>query len=113
MGQDAVEEIDFAPRGQARGRNFGWSCFEGSRVYDDSRSCASAVPPVLDYGRSGGECSVTGGVVSRDPAVPDLAGRYLYGDFCAGKLRSFRIQNGKATEDRGARTERPVAQLLR
>ena len=23
--------------------------------------------------------------------VPDLAGRYVYGDFCAGRLRSFRI----------------------
>jgi glucose/arabinose dehydrogenase len=100
-GQDAVEEIDFAARGEARGRNFGWSCFEGRRVYDDSRNCPNAVGPVLDYDRSGGECSVTGGVVSRDPDVPDLAGRYLYGDYCAGKLRSFRIQNGKATDDRG------------
>ena len=101
VGQDSVEEIDFASRGQARGRNFGWSCFEGRRTFDDSRNCPNAVGPVLDYGRSGGECSVTGGVVSHDPAVPDLAGRYLYGDFCTGRLRSFRIANGKATDDRG------------
>ena len=25
-----VEEIDFARRGEARGRNYGWSCFEGT-----------------------------------------------------------------------------------
>jgi hypothetical protein len=39
-------------------------------------------------------------VVSRDPAVPDLAGRYVYGDFCTGRLRTFRIRGGRATEDR-------------
>ncbi len=66
VGQDSVEEVDFAPRDEARGRNFGWSCFEGNRRYDDSRNCPNAVGPALAYGRSGGECSVTGGVVSRD-----------------------------------------------
>jgi hypothetical protein len=101
VGQDSIEEIDYAPEGTARGRNFGWSCFEGRRRFDASRSCPGAVGPVLDYGRSGGECSVTGGVVSRDPRVPDLAGRYVYGDFCAGRLRSFRIQGGRAADDRG------------
>jgi glucose/arabinose dehydrogenase len=100
VGEGEFEEIDFASRGQARGRNYGWSCFEGRSRFDDSRNCPGAVGPVLQYGHSGGECSVTGGVVSRDPAVPDLAGRYLYGDYCAGRLRSFRIQNGNATDDR-------------
>ena len=101
VGQNEIEEIDYAPKGQARGRNYGWSCFEGRRRFDESRNCPNPVAPVLEYGRSGGECSVTGGVVSRDPAVPDLAGRYVYGDFCAGRLRSFRIAGGRATDDRG------------
>jgi glucose/arabinose dehydrogenase len=105
VGQNEIEEIDFASRGQARGRNFGWSCFEGRSRYDSSRSCPGAVGPVLQYGRDGGECSVTGGVVARDSAVPDLAGRYVYGDFCAGRLRSFRIQGGRAA--------RRVAELVR
>jgi len=101
VGQNELEEIDFASRGDARGRNFGWSCFEGRSRYDDSRNCPGAVGPALQYDRSGGECSVTGGVVARDAAVPDLAGRYLYGDFCTGRLRSFRIQGGRVTDDRG------------
>jgi glucose/arabinose dehydrogenase len=100
VGQNSTEEIDYAPRGQARGRNYGWSCFEGRRPYDDSRNCPNATTPVLDYGHANGECSVTGGVVSRDPGVPDLLGRYLYGDYCAGPLRSFRIQGGRAVDDR-------------
>ena len=100
VGQDEVEEVDFASRGQARGRNYGWSCFEGSRRYDSSRSCPSPVGPVHEYARSGEACSVTGGVVSRDPGVPDLLGRYVYGDYCAGRLRSLRVQGGSATGDR-------------
>ena len=47
VGQDQFEEIDFARRGGARGRNYGWSCFEGRRRFDDSRSCAGATPPIL------------------------------------------------------------------
>ena len=88
------------PRGQARGRNYGWSCFEGRSRFDDSRNCPNPVGPVLEYGRSGGECSVTGGVVVARLRRARSAGRYVYGDFCAGRLRSFRIQGGRATEDR-------------
>jgi glucose/arabinose dehydrogenase len=100
VGQDAFEEIDYAPRGAARGRNFGWSCFEGGHRYDDSRRCPGATAPVLDYGRDHGECSVTGGIVVRDPSLAALAGRYLYGDYCRGQLRSFRIERGRANDDR-------------
>ena len=100
VGQDQFEEIDFARRGGARGRNYGWSCFEGRRRFDDSRNCAGATPPILQYGRSGGECSVTGGVVVRDPGLPALAGRYVYGDYCVGRMRSFRVRGGRATGDR-------------
>ena len=34
-------------------------------------------------------CAVTGGYVVRDEALRSLYGRYLYGDFCVGELRSF------------------------
>jgi glucose/arabinose dehydrogenase len=101
VGQGSLEEINYARRGGARGRNYGWSCFEGRRAFNGARSCPGASPPVHQYGRSGGACSVTGGVVVRDPALPALAGRYVYGDYCAGQIRSFRIQGGSATDDRG------------
>jgi glucose/arabinose dehydrogenase len=98
VGEGSREEIDFARRGAARGRNFGWSCFEGKRRYDTSRSCSGAVAPLLDIGRSHGECSVTGGVVVRDPALPALAGRYVYGDYCRGLLFSLRVSGGRAVD---------------
>jgi glucose/arabinose dehydrogenase len=101
VGQNSLEEIDYARRGGARGRNYGWSCFEGRRRFDGDRSCPGATPPILQYGRSGGECSVTGGVVVRDPRLPALAGRYVYGDYCTGRIRSFRVRSGRARGDRG------------
>ena len=98
VGQNRLEEIDFAKRGAGSGVNFGWSCFEGARPYDSSRNCHGAIRPLLDYGRSNGECSVTGGVVVRDPKLPALVGRYAYGDYCRGQLFSLRVSGGRAVD---------------
>jgi glucose/arabinose dehydrogenase len=100
VGQNDFEEIDYAPRGAARGKDFGWSCFEGTARFDTSRSCPNPVKPVLTYSLEGQNCAVTAGVVVRDPRLPQLAGRFLYGDFCAGQVRSFRISDGRAGDDR-------------
>ena len=51
---------------------------------------------------------MTGGIVVRDSRLA-LAGRYVYGDFCVGDVRSFRIVGGKATDDRSTGLE--VSQL--
>jgi glucose/arabinose dehydrogenase len=100
VGQNRFEEVDYARRGKARGRNYGWSCFEGKSRYDSSRSCPNPISPVLTYPLTGGNCAVSGGVVVRDPALPQLTGRYVYGDTCRGQIRSFRIEGGNATDDR-------------
>jgi glucose/arabinose dehydrogenase len=98
VGQDAIEEIDFARRGEARGANYGWRPFEGTRrVYDEPAS--GAVPPVIQLTHDAGNCSVTGGYVVRDKAVPALFGRYVYGDLCKGQLRSARLRAGSARRD--------------
>jgi hypothetical protein len=44
------------------------------------------VPPLFDFPRENGICAIIGGVVMRDSSIPALAGRYVYGDFCSGKL---------------------------
>jgi hypothetical protein len=41
------------------------------------------VDPVAEYSHDSG-CSVTGGVVVRDPALPNWQGVYLYADYCSG-----------------------------
>ena len=34
-----------------------------------------------------GDCAIIGGYVYRGDAVPALAGKYVFGDYCSGKLR--------------------------
>jgi glucose/arabinose dehydrogenase len=91
VGQNAHEEVDFATRasGLGRGANYGWPCREG-RFDNAAVSCTApgAVDPVIDQPQADGWCAITGGYVVRDPGLPSLAGRYLYGDFCRSELRS-------------------------
>ncbi|HXE45003.1 MAG TPA: PQQ-dependent sugar dehydrogenase [Conexibacter sp.] len=97
VGQDRVEEVDFRTRETARGVNFGWRAYEGTRVEDPSLHIHGDVKPVLQYSHAGGACAVTGGYVVRDPRLRGLAGRYVYGDFCAGDLLSARLsQHGSS-----------------
>jgi glucose/arabinose dehydrogenase len=109
VGQDRFEEIDYLPLAAAAGANFGWSAFEGDAPFNEDQSAPGAVRPVLTYGRDEG-CSVTGGYVVRDPNLRSLYGRYLYGDFCAGLLRSFippAAAGGTAGDDRELGLEVP------
>ena len=110
VGQNAVEEVNFAPKGEARGANYGWRPFEGSRRNFDEPA-PNAVAPVLELSHGDGNCSITGGYVVRDPNLPALAGRYVYGDLCVGRLRSARLSAGSAQGDRAIPGVRKVEQL--
>ena len=48
------------------------------------------MPPVAEYPHDGGSCSITGGYVYRGRAIPAYRGRYLYGDYCSGRIWSIR-----------------------
>ena len=50
---------------------------------------------------------MTGGYVVRDAPCPALFGRYVYGDYCAGELRSFVPAAPRARDDRALGPERP------
>ncbi len=84
-GATTREEVDLVALDRA-GVNFGWPCFEGTFVFDSTASCEGAVGPLFDFSRDNGNCVVIGGVVARDTRIPALAGRYLYGDLCAGTI---------------------------
>jgi len=98
VGQGAVEEIDFRRRGRARGANFGWRVFEGDTRYTEGESAPGAVKPVITERHADGNCSITGGVVVRDPGLKAWTGRYVFGDYCRGVLESARLPNGKVSE---------------
>ncbi|MGB2850888.1 MAG: hypothetical protein WBC01_04385, partial [Solirubrobacterales bacterium] len=91
--------VDLLERGEGRGANFGWSAFEADQRFNADQDPSGAVEPALVYPTSGGNCAVTGGYVVRDARLTSLYGRYLYGDFCGGQLRSFAARPGKPAGD--------------
>lgn len=97
VGQSSREEIDVVSVFQP-GANFGWSRMEGSLCLNGGCAGAELVLPVAEYSHSQG-CSVTGGYVYRGSAIPAAVGHYFYGDFCSGRVWSFRY-TGEASEQR-------------
>lgn len=107
VGEGAREELNVSLAPNAgRALNYGWRLMEGFLCFNPSSNCnpGNLTLPVLDYPHDDGACAVTGGYVYRGSAMPALQGTYFYGDFCAGFVRSFRHQDGQATE----RTEWPL-----
>lgn len=100
VGQDVWEEVN-AVLATTAGLNYGWRIMEGNHCYP-APPCngAGLTVPVLAYSHADGNCSVTGGFVYRGTAIPELVGHYLYADFCAGILRSFRLSAGQAVDHR-------------
>jgi hypothetical protein len=118
VGQNAREEIDFAPSPfpgmvGGKGANYGWNCREGliagpgTDPECKTLTPASFVEPAFDYPHStdpdlacGG--AVTGGYVVRDPSLGALNGRYVYSDYCIGDLRALKLPSAHgvpASED--------------
>lgn len=95
VGQAAFEEINFAPatdgRDAGRGRNFGWSAFEGPIPYNDDQSKADHTGPLITYAHEDyGDCgSVSDGLVVRNSAVESLNDWYTYGDWCSGIVWAY------------------------
>jgi len=99
VGQDRVEEIDFVRRGRGAGANFGWNAFEGSARFAPG-TAPGHIPPVIERPHSEGNCAIIGGYVVRDRALRGLFGRYVYGDFCLGRVRSALLDARAARGDR-------------
>jgi glucose/arabinose dehydrogenase len=89
VGQNAWEEVDRLPAGSIAGANLGWNAFEGTHPFGGPLGVGPAVQPVAQYPHSTG-CSVTGGFVYRGSAVPALTGRYVYADYCSGRVWTMR-----------------------
>jgi glucose/arabinose dehydrogenase len=99
VGQGSWEEVNLIEAGG----NYGWRCYEGNSPYDLSLCGIPQVFtfPVKVYSSQSPnpECSVTGGYVYRGQRRPELVGRYIYGDYCSGKIWKFLYAGGSITED--------------
>ncbi len=99
VGQDSREEINRVAFDEAAGANFGWNRMEGTTSFAGDPP-EGHVPPVYEYETGGPQgCAVTGGVVYRGTAIPELAGVYLYADACNGSVRGLLVDaQGQVSE---------------
>ena len=114
VGQSSWEEINYISSNHASGANFGWNQMEGSHCYPPGEDCEqdNLTPPIFEYPNNANYiktligwdqndakgCSVTGGYVYRGSYIPELYGKYIFGDYCTGKIWSFQVSQGKALD---------------
>jgi glucose/arabinose dehydrogenase len=81
VGQGTLEEVSVF----SAGANLGWPYREGSipGLTPLPNPAPILTDPIADYGRSDGR-SITGGYVYRGSAVPELQGKYIFGEFSFG-----------------------------
>lgn len=94
VGQNEWEEVDVEPAESSGGRNYGWRLKEGTHCFDPPSGCdtlTGLTDPAYEYSHGGTpfKCSITGGFVYRGCAIPELQGRYFFGDYCSGQIWSF------------------------
>ncbi len=101
VGQGDWEEIDVSTTPGQGLENYGWNMFEGTHRYKDGAPNPTGVlvDPAYEYSHAEG-CSVTGGFVYHGTKIPQAEGRYFFGDYCSGKVSSFVMQDGRATDVR-------------
>jgi glucose/arabinose dehydrogenase len=98
VGQNRFEEIDYEPA-RTGGRNYGWRNREGPEAHVTTLPPFSEplIEPAHFYPHADGR-SVTGGGVYRGTALGvAFVGRYLFGDFVAGRVWSLRFVVDPAT----------------
>ncbi len=84
VGQDSWEEVN---QGIA-GSNYGWPQTEGL----NPPGVAGVRYPIHTYQNAGSFCAITGGAFYRPTTgnfPAEFAGRYFFGDFCGGFLRTL------------------------
>ena len=87
VGEHNYEEVNII----RKGRNYGWNIMEGFECHSgDNCDSTGLEPPIAVYentpGPYVGDCSITGGYVYRGNLVDDIFGKYIYADYCSGKI---------------------------
>jgi hypothetical protein len=90
VGQNDIEEVDIV----VKGGNYGWNAKEGTLFFhingnaagfasdvDNGRTTPDMIDPIAQYDTHGEGHSVIGGFVYHGSRIPELRGRYVFGDF--------------------------------
>lgn len=83
VGDSAREEIDLVQSGL----DYGWDVMEGTICHTPPSGCDrdGLELPIFDYGRDMGG-TVIAGLFYRGGEIPELAGKFIYGDFVSGGI---------------------------
>ncbi|MEQ1506094.1 MAG: PQQ-dependent sugar dehydrogenase, partial [Myxococcota bacterium] len=83
VGQDRYEEVDIV----RNGGNYGWNTMEADSCYGnpDCDPTGLVLPVVVTRHDEGDNC-ITGGVVYRGAALPQLQGSYVFADYASGRV---------------------------
>lgn len=110
VGEARREEINIVSAASGA-LNYGWNFMEGSACYQSATCLQSGLTmPAFEYDHGANDvngCSITGGYVYRGAALPELAGRYFYSDYCGGYLKTLTYGAGGAS----VATDWPVASV--
>ncbi|MET0685934.1 MAG: PQQ-dependent sugar dehydrogenase [Solirubrobacteraceae bacterium] len=99
VGELTQEEIDHVAFTSAGGHNFGWPDCEGTL-----NDCGGFTAPVMTFEHSAGHAAIIGGFVVRDPGLPSLVGRYLFGDLAKQAAFSAAVASPQARTEPGVST---------
>jgi glucose/arabinose dehydrogenase len=122
VGQSRIEMVHRVERGG----NYGWRLKEGSFKFNRNgtieRDTTGLPPglkePILQYDHDEG-LSITGGFVYRGKKLPQLAGKYVFGDWrnpkqiTTGRLFFGDLATGEIREFKIGRDDRPLGFLLK
>jgi glucose/arabinose dehydrogenase len=104
VGLDTREEVNVIPADELGDgiTNFGWPYFEGTLPHQGTPpEDGDFIFPVLEREQGDSVCGMVGGFVYRGERIPDLQGRFVYGDLCGPEARSFAVgSDGSASDDR-------------
>lgn len=100
VGQSAREEVNLI----VKEGNYGWVNFEGSLLNrGGGPAFEETVAPIAEYNNNEEGISIIGGFVYRGSLLPNLQGKYVFGDFggplgIAGRLFYLDLPNGAIQE---------------
>jgi uncharacterized repeat protein (TIGR03806 family) len=79
------------------GGNHGWNIKEGNNCFSNlygNCNDPTLIDPLIDYPHEDGNCSVIGGYFYRGQAIPELDGKFIFADFCTGKISAVDFSSG-------------------
>lgn len=108
VGQRRFEELTVVDVTTDAGANLGWNVMEGEACFQPRNNCDTSglTQPHFVYPLDAA-CSIIGGYVYRGAAIPEITGRYVFSDFCDGRVYALRF-DGETASDLVTVTPEPI-----